>query len=48
MRKEITIFTTVLAFSFILTSCGCDSDGTAGNWIILLLVMLAWLKGGGS
>lgn len=46
MKKKMAIFTTVLCACSILASCGSNGDDTGENWIILIIVMLAWLKGG--
>lgn len=39
---------TIMLPAFIFTSCdtGGEDDGTVGNWIMAIVCLLAWLKGG--
>lgn len=48
--KESIIGLCVVSFLVILCVAACStggdsSDGTAENWIIAIIVLLAWLKG---
>ena len=47
MKKlPLYIFMTLILFA----SCdtGGEDDGTVGNWIVAIMLLLAWLKGGKS
>ena len=49
MKKIIiTIYTLlpVVAMALTLTSCDNDGDNTGSNWILAILWILVWLKGG--
>lgn len=50
MRKDIIIANIIFVVSttLMLTSCdtGGEDDGTAGNWFMAIVCLLAWLKGG--
>lgn len=47
MKKKIIILILSIVSTLVLTSCdsGCD-DGSAGNCLFGLLLLLCWLKGG--
>lgn len=49
MKKIIiTIYTLlpIVAMSLTLVSCNGDGDNSGENWILAILCLLAWLKGG--
>ena len=49
MKKIITKICTLLpivATTLMLTACNGDGDNSGENWILAILVLLAWLKGG--
>ena len=50
MKKSIIIANIIFVVSttLMLTSCdtGGEDDGTAGNWFMAIVCLLAWLKGG--
>lgn len=46
MKKAIIILS-ILSSTLVLTSCDSGSDdGSAGNCLLGLLLLLCWLKGG--
>ena len=36
----------LLLMTMMLTSCGSSGDNTGENWILAIVCLLAWLKGG--
>ena len=35
-----------IAMALTMTSCDNDGDNTGSNWLIAILLILAWMKGG--
>ena len=35
----------IMSSALIFTSCNGDGDNTGENWILAILLLLAWLKG---
>ena len=44
--KNIYTILPIVAMSLTLTSCNGDGDNSGENWILAIICLLAWLKGG--
>lgn len=45
-QKYYTILPIMAIILFVFTSCNGDGDNSGENWILALICLLAWLKGG--
>lgn len=44
-KNIISSILSIMSFALCFTSCDNNGDHTGENWILALIVLLAWLKG---